>query len=790
MLEEKQPKNTESDIKTEKQHEQEKITTLPMIAIRGLVIFPSMTVHFDIGREKSVKALNIAVEKNNIIFLSAQKNSVYDDPTISQIYKTGTVAKIKQVLKLPGENVRVLIKGLYRAEIINYINTSEYFEVDVSPLKTKTFEKAVIEAYKRNALSYLENISKLDVKVTGDIINLLKNVENSDMFVDIAAANAVYKERDKQELLEETDIVKRYIKLCQILNDELEILKIEKKISNKVKMSIDKSQKEYYLREQIKAISEELGDSEEEVIKYTEAVKKLKMPKDSESKVLKEILRLPKMPFSSPEAAVIRNYIEWVCDLPWSKQTKDNKDLVLAKKILDEDHYGIEKAKERILEFLAVHTLTKSLKGPILCFVGPPGVGKTSIAKSIARALGRNYVRMSLGGVRDEAEIRGHRKTYIGAMPGRILYHMKNCGSINPLFLLDEIDKMSSDYRGDPASAMLEVLDPEQNNTFRDHFLELPYDLSKVFFITTANTTDTIPAPLLDRMEIIQLSGYTEDEKLQIAKRYLLPKQAEANGLLVNNITLSDDVIIKIIQDYTRESGVRNLEREIANICRKVAKDFVEKNLNLKKQKVSIDAETLEKMLGVPKYKTEEKNEINEIGAATGLAWTSLGGKTLTIEVQVMKGKGEIMLTGHLGDVMKESAKTALGFIRSHAQEYGLEDHLFTDYDIHIHVPEGAVPKDGPSAGITIATAIFSALTKKAVNKDVAMTGEITLRGKILSIGGLKEKTLAAHRMGIKKVLIPRDNGKDIAEIPENIKKELDIVLVDNINNVFKQALI
>ncbi|MDD4003435.1 MAG: endopeptidase La, partial [Clostridia bacterium] len=581
MLEEKQdlPKKHKSDNKLEIQQEQEKITTLPMIAIRGLVIFPSMTVHFDIGREKSVKALNLAVEKNNIIFLSAQKNSVYNDPTISQIYKTGTVAKIKQVLKLPGENVRVLIKGLYRAKIVNYINSTEYFEVDVSPLKSKTFEKAIVEAYKRNALSYIENIAKLDVKVTSDIINLLKNIESGDMFIDIAAANALYKEKDKQELLEETDVIKRFIKLSQILNDELEILKIEKKITNKVKMSIEKSQKEYYLREQIKAISEELGDSEEEVVKYTEAVKKLKMPKDSENKVLKEISRLPKMPFSSPETAVIRNYIEWVCDLPWSKQTKDNKDLVLAKKILDEDHYGIEKAKERILEFLAVHTLTKSLKGPILCFVGPPGVGKTSIAKSIARALGRNYIRMSLGGVRDEAEIRGHRKTYIGAMPGRILYHMKNCGSVNPLFLLDEIDKMSSDFRGDPASAMLEVLDPEQNNTFRDHFLELPYDLSKVFFITTANTTDTIPAPLLDRMEIIQLTGYTEEEKLQIAKRYLLPKQAEANGIYINSIILSDDIITKIIQDYTRESGVRNLEREIANLCRKVAKNFVEKNV-------------------------------------------------------------------------------------------------------------------------------------------------------------------------------------------------------------------
>lgn len=768
----------------------ENLNTFPMIALRGLVVFPSMSVHFDIGREKSIKALDRAVANDNLIFLTTQKNSYHVDPNPSQIYSTGTVAKIKQVLKLPGENMRVLVKGIFRASIAEYLQTKESFLVTVTPLKVKNNDSVLIEAYKRNALSLMQNIANLDLKVTSDVLNLLTSVDNPNTFIDIAAANAVYKEKDKQELLEETDIVKRFIYLCKILADEAEILKIEKKISNKVKMSIDKNQKEYYLREQIKAISEELGEGEDEIIKYTEEVKKLKMPSDSEKKVLKEISRLQKMPFSSPEAAVIRNYIEWIIDLPWKKETKDNKDLIKAKKILDEDHYGLEKVKERILEFLAVHTLTKKIKGPILCFVGPPGVGKTSVAKSIARALGRNYVRMSLGGVRDEAEIRGHRKTYIGAMPGRILYHMKNSGSVNPVFLLDEIDKMSSDFRGDPASAMLEVLDPEQNYSFRDHFIEIPYDLSKVMFITTANTTDNIPAPLLDRMEIIPLSGYTEYEKLQIAKKFLLPKQAENNGLMTDNIILPDDIILTVIRNYTNESGVRNLEREIANICRRTAKEFVEKNADLKKQKITVDQKLLEEYLGIPKYKSENKNEKDEIGAATGLAWTSMGGTTLTIEVQLMKGKGDIVLTGHLGDIMKESAKTALSFIRSHADEYSIDESFFKNYDIHIHVPEGAVPKDGPSAGITIATAIFSALTKKAVSKDVAMTGEITLRGKILSIGGLKEKALAAHRMGIKKVLIPKDNIKDIAEIPENIKKEIDIVLVDNINTVFNQAII
>lgn len=764
--------------------------TLPMIPVRGLVIFPLMFIHFDIGRDKSIKALNAALEKDSLIFLAAQKDSSVINPYPKHIYLTGTVVKIKQVLKLPGENIRVLIKGLYRAKIVKYTSTDKYFETEIEPIEAIKGEKILTEAYKRNAFNMFENFSKLDVKVSKEVINSLKNVEDADNFIDLLAANAVHKDKDKQDILAETETIQRLIRLCEILREEIEILKIEKKISGKVKHSIDKSQKEYYLREQIKAIHEELGEGDEEILSYIEKVKKLKMKKSSENKVLKEISRLSKMPNSSPESAIIHNYIDWICELPWHKETRDNKDLKKAKEILDTDHYGMEKAKERILEFLAVHTLTKSLKGPILCFVGPPGVGKTSIAKSIARALNRNYVRMSLGGVRDEAEIRGHRKTYIGAMPGKILYHMKNSGTVNPVFLFDEIDKMSSDFRGDPSSAMLEVLDPEQNNSFRDHFIELPYDLSKVMFITTANTLESIPLPLMDRMEIIQLSGYTEDEKLEIAKRHLLPKQIENNGIKLQNIELNDDVIKFVIRNYTRESGVRNLERELANICRRVAKTFVEENADLSTANIKVSKKKAEEYLGVPKFKDDEILKTDEIGTATGLAWTKVGGTALTIEVQVMKGKGEIVLTGHLGDVMKESAKTALSFIRSNSQQYGIPTEIFTENDIHIHVPEGAVPKDGPSAGITIATAIFSALTKKAVNRKVAMTGEITLRGKVLAIGGLKEKTLAAHRIGIEKVLIPQDNAKDMAELPENIKKELNFVLVDNINTVLQQAIL
>lgn len=763
---------------------------MPMIPIRGLVVFPKMSVHFDIGREKSTKSLNLSLERDSLIFLAAQKDSRHTDPTPGQIHSVGTVAKVKQVLKLPGENVRVLVRGLYRARVQRYVVTDTHFEVELAPIKPAEYDSLTAEAFKRNALSLFETFMKLDPRVQPETAETIRAADDPDAFVDLVASAAVFKDKDKQDLLKEADVPERLSRLSMILSHEIEILKIEKKISGKVKLSIDKSQKEFYLREQIKAIHEELGDGDEEVLNYTTAIKKLKMPKESENKVLKEISRLSKMAPSSPEATVIRNYADYILELPWKKETRDNTDLALARKILDEEHYGMEKAKERILEFLAVHTLTKSIKGPILCFVGPPGVGKTSIVKSIAKALGRNYVRMSLGGVRDEAEIRGHRRTYIGAMPGRILYHMKSAGSVNPVFLLDEIDKLASDFRGDPASALLEVLDPEQNNTFRDHFIELPYDLSKVLFITTANTLDSIPMALLDRMEVIPLSGYTEDEKLEIAKRYLLPKQAESNGLSPDNLEVPDEVIMFIIQYYTRESGVRNLEREIANLCRKIAKTIVEKEAGIGDAKIKVDVKKAEKYLGVPRYKDDDLSDRDEVGAANGLAWTAVGGTTLTIEVQMTKGKGEIVLTGHLGDVMKESARTAITLIRAMSDKYGIDPKVFAENDIHIHVPEGAVPKDGPSAGITIATSILSALIKKPVSKDVAMTGEITLRGKVLPIGGLKEKLLAARRARIKKVLIPKDNGKDLIEIPEKIKQSLDIVQVENIQTVFEHAII
>lgn len=576
--------------------------------------------------------------------------------------------------------------------------------------------------------------------------------------------------------------------LCQILQNEIEIIKIDKKISGKVKKSIDQSQKEYYLREQMKAISEELGDGSDEIEEYKKKIEALGLTDELKTKVLKELNRLVKMPSSSPEAATIRTYCDWICDLPWSVKTEDEKDLKAAIDILEADHFGLEKVKERIVEYIAVNQFSKSNKGPILCFVGPPGVGKTSIAKSIARSLGRKFVRMSLGGVRDEAEIRGHRRTYIGAIPGRILYHMKGAGSINPVFLLDEIDKMSSDFRGDPASALLEVLDPEQNNSFRDHFVELPYDLSNVMFICTANTMDTIPEPLLDRMEIIHLTGYTEDEKVEIAKKYLMKKQEKEHGLNEGSIVISDVTLRNIITLYTRESGVRGLEKQIAAICRKAVRRIVESKKDY--DKIIVTYDNLSDYLGVPVYHIDTMSAVNEIGAATGLAWTAVGGTTLTIEVSLSPGKGEIVLTGKLGDVMKESARTALSLVKSKAKDWNIDPAVFMQNDIHIHVPEGAIPKDGPSAGITIATAILSALTSFPVDHNVAMTGEVTLRGKVLPIGGLKEKTLAAHRMGIRTIIIPRDNEKDIIDLPEKIKRDMNLILTDDINTVFKNSII
>ncbi len=761
---------------------------LPMIALRGLVVFPSASVHFDIGREKSIAAVTLAAETDSLVLLAPQKNAVISDPSAVDILPVGTVARIKQVVKLPGENTRILVQGMYRAQIERYVETEERFLVEVSPLEIKQGDPETCEAVKRNILETLRAFKNIDNRITDDVILAVEGEEDYNALCDGVAAGLIVKDKDKQTVLREGDTVKRLEFIAKTLANEVEIGKIERRISSKVKKSIDSNQKEYFLREQMKAISDELGDGTDEVAEWTQKVQKLGIPdKDSEEKVLKEISRMSRMQPSSPEAAVLRNYVECVTELPWSVTTVDNEDLTRAREILDEDHYGLEKVKDRIVEYLAVCSLTKSIKGPILCFAGPPGVGKTSIVRSIARALGRNYVRMSLGGVRDEAEIRGHRKTYIGAIPGRILYHMKQAKSINPVFLLDEIDKMSSDFRGDPASAMLEVLDPEQNNTFRDHYLEIPYDLSKVMFITTANNVESIPAPLLDRMEVINLTGYTEDEKVEIAKRHLIKKQERENGLSEDFLDYPDDVLRETISGYTRESGVRNLEREIGSVCRKVAKMVVDSKGELKKYEVC--SEHLSELLGVPKFLNDVASRKNEVGAATGLAWTSVGGTTLTIEVSLMKGKGEILLTGSLGDVMKESARTAISLIRANAEKYRIDSEVFSKNDIHIHVPEGATPKDGPSAGITIATAILSAVTKRPVRCDVAMTGEITLRGKVLPIGGLKEKSLAAHRVGIRTVIIPKENERDIAEFPEKIRREVTFVPAEEIDTAFDTAL-
>ena len=759
----------------------------PMVALRGLVVFPGSALHFDIGREKSRAALEFASEREKLILLVPQRNAGTADPTPEDMLSVGTVATVKQAIRM-GESTRVLVEGIARVKIERYLETEEKFLVECSPLIPTPGDPDVCEAYRRNILETLTLFKAADTRVTPDVLASLSIEEDCDALCDGVAAAFIFKEGDKQRVLCEEDVEKRLIFVAGTLVNELEIAKIEKRISNKVKKSIDTNQKEYFLREQMKAISDELGDGADEVEEWTEKVKKLGMPdKESEEKVLSEISRLAKMTPSSPESAVIRNYVETVTELPWNVRTEDNEDLTRAREILDEDHYGLEKVKDRIVEYLAVCSLTKKIKGPILCFAGPPGVGKTSIVRSIARALGRNYVRMSLGGVRDEAEIRGHRKTYIGAICGRILYHMKQAKSINPVFLLDEIDKMSSDFRGDPASAMLEVLDPEQNNTFRDHYLEIPYDLSKVMFITTANSIESIPAPLLDRMEVIQITGYTEDEKVEIARRHLVPKEESENGLGQGFLKLDDEVLRGVIEDYTRESGVRNLEREIANVCRKVAKAVVDSKGTL--SEYEIRREQLGELLGVARFVNDEANRRPEVGAATGLAWTSVGGTTLTIEVLTMKGKGDILLTGSLGDVMKESARTAVSYIRAHAETYAVDPEFFSKNDIHIHVPEGATPKDGPSAGITIATAILSAVTRRPVRCDVAMTGEITLRGKVLPIGGLKEKTLAAYRGGIRTVVIPRENERDIAEFPEKIKSEMTFVPAEDVTTVFQAAL-
>lgn len=756
---------------------------LPLIPLRGLTVFPNTTVNFDVGRKKSVAAVTDAVKnRNGKIILCRQINTDESNPKTDGIYTVGVLARVVQVISNGGETLRIIVDGIKKVKVTGYVDNPDFFVASYEPMKELHARTVEAKAYRRKCMSVVEEHYFVGERATKDVYNILNETEEPVAFLYRAAH--LMDISDRQGFLEIDDVIDKYELLLDFLEDELEIAKVEKKINRKVRESIDKGQKEYYLREQIKAIQEELGDEDDDDLLLK--ADKLPIPEESKKKLKKDIERNAKMPTSSPDYAISRNYFDFVFDLPWGVESEDNNDIENARKILDEDHYGLEKIKERILEFLAVRQLTDEKREPIICLVGPPGVGKTSIVKSIARALNRKYVRMSLGGIRDEAEIRGHRKTYVGAMPGRIISNIRIAGTMNPVFLLDEIDKLASDFKGDPSSALLEVLDPEQNNAFRDNYLEIPFDLSKVIFITTANNPDAIPAPLYDRMEIIEMSGYTPEEKLQIAKKHLIGKQLKAHGISEDRLSFTDDGIEKIIYSYTRESGVRGLEKEIANVMRKVAVKIVSGEAQ---DKIVVTKDNVKEYLGVEKYLENEKPEHSEVGAATGLAWTAVGGEILTIEVSIVSGKGEILLTGHLGDVMKESARTAISYIHAHADDYDIPERAFKDKDIHIHVPEGAIPKDGPSAGITIATAVFSALTGKGVRNDVAMTGEITLRGKVLPIGGLKEKSLAAMRAGIKKVLIPVDNTKDLADIPESVKNGVKFIPVENVSEVFKIAI-
>jgi ATP-dependent Lon protease len=768
----------------------EGIKRLPLLPLRGLSIFPYMVLHFDVGREKSIRALEEAMISDQLIFLVTQKDAHTDLPDTEDFYEVGTISKIKQLLKLPGDTIRVLVEGISRAEIKEIVSEEAYFLVDVvEHVEIQEAGDTELEALRRSVLDVFDEYIKANPKVAPETLVTVSDIEDASRFADVVASNLTIKIEEKQEILSLFDIKERIEKIYEILSRELEILEIERKINSRVRKQIDKSQKEYYLREQLKAIQRELGEKEghtEEIDIYREKLSKLEIPEEVKDKVEKELDRLSKMSPGSPEVGVTRTYLDWIFDMPWNIGTVDNLDIKNARKVLDEDHYGLKKVKERVLEYLAIRQLSNNMKGPILCLVGPPGVGKTSIAKSIARAMGRKFARMSLGGVRDEAEIRGHRRTYIGAIPGRIIYSIKQAGSKNPLFLFDEIDKLASDFRGDPASALLEVLDTEQNKDFRDHYMELPFDLSRVMFLTTANSIDTIPAPLLDRMEVIRISGYTEEEKLHIATDYLVPKQIKEHSLNTENIIMSEAAIKGIIGGYTREAGVRGLEREIANVIRKCATQIVEDD----KKRVRITPANLRKYLGIAKYRYDIINQKNEIGVVTGLAWTPVGGDTLFLEVSVMSGTGKLELTGQLGDVMKESARAGLSYIRSKAEELGIDKDFTKNMDIHIHVPEGATPKDGPSAGITMTTALISALTKKPVLRDVAMTGEITLRGRVLPIGGLKEKVLAAKRAGINTIIIPFENEKDLEEIPDTVKRNMKFVLVSDMDEVLPHALV
>ncbi len=760
--------------------------TKPLLPLRDIVIFPSIVVPLFVGREKSIKALQEAMKTDKSIILVAQKNSEIDDPLEKDLFSFGCLSKVLQLLKLPDGTVKVLVEGQKRVKIKNISNDTNFLKCDVEIAEDINVSKD-LDIYAQGLVKKFEKLIVLNKKDFNENLNTIKNSKDAKIIADNIASNLNIKIFQKQEILEIRDLRKRLEKIYEIVNKETSVISVEKKIRGRVKNQMEKTQREYYLNEQLKAIQKELGEIDEgkdEIANISKAITKAKMPKIAQEKCFSELKKLKSMSPMSAEATVVRNYLDWMTELPWSEKTKINTDLNSAQKTLDEDHYGLEKVKERIIEFLAVQKRIQKMKGPILCLVGPPGVGKTSLGKSIAKATNRKFIRISLGGIRDEAEIRGHRRTYIGSLPGKIIQMMKKAGSRNPLFLLDEIDKVGNDYRGDPSSALLEALDPEQNKEFNDHYLEVDYDLSDVMFVTTANTLNILP-PLLDRMEVIRISGYTEDEKVNISQKYLIPKQSKNNGLKKDEWKLNEDVNRKIIRNYTRESGVRNLEREIAKIARKLVKKIDAKE----KVNTSLNEKELSNFLGVQKFKYGEIEEENRIGVVTGLAWTEVGGEILKIESAVMPGKGKMQITGKLGEVMQESVKAAKSYIRSKSLEFGIIPPIFDKKDFHIHVPEGATPKDGPSAGIAMVTSIVSAITEIPVDKKVAMTGEVTLRGLVLPIGGLKEKLLAAHRAGIKKVLIPTDNKKDLAEVPDSIKKNMEIIAVKNVDDVLKIAL-
>ena len=765
-----------------------KNSLLPVLPLRGLMVFPHTVLHFDVGRPKSVAALEKAMMEDQKIFLVAQMDADVEDPALEDLYTVGTVASVKQVMNLPGNAIRVLVEGESRGTIASLTQDDPFMQGEITVYEDKPLDENDVEmnALVRTTLDYFEEYATAGQRVAQETVNAVRELDAPEQLADVIASNVLVRMEDRMKILSEIDMKSRLQELCGILARETELVGVEKQVQARIKKQIEKNQKDYYLREQIKAIQAELGDTEStDVEDLRERMEKTPLNEEARQKCAKEIERLSRMAPGTPEIGVSRTYIEWILDLPWGKTTEDNLDLKRARKVLAEDHYGLEKVKERIIEYLAVLKMKQDMKGPILCFVGPPGVGKTSIVRSISKAVGRKFVQMSLGGVRDEAEIRGHRRTYIGAIPGRIISGMKQAGTMNPVFLFDEIDKMSSDMRGDPASAMLEVLDAEQNDAFRDHYMELPFDLSKVMFITTANSVDTIPAPLLDRMEIIEVPSYTEEEKLQIAKRHLLPKQITAHGLQPKTVRMSDKVLRELIEGYTREAGVRSLERTLAKVVRKAAVTMLDTDVT----EVTVTSAVLKEYLGAVRFLREQPEKEPRVGVVNGLAYTTVGGEMLEVECAVMPGKGTLQLTGQLGSVMKESAEAAFTWVRAHSKDLGLKDDFYKDKDIHIHVPEGAVPKDGPSAGVTMTTALVSALTNIPVRQDVAMTGEITLRGRVLPIGGLKEKSLAAYRAGIHTLVIPKENTKDLEEIPPHVVSQFRIVTAEQIEDVLKTAL-